>query len=174
MIDYAVGRLVQDVTPDLRELLSPEAVLVPLPRSAPLPPVRNVLWVPRRICQALVAAGFGASISPCLERVTAVPKSAFAGPGGRPSVRLHVDSMRVLPTLASPERIVLVDDFVTKGATLLAAASLTFEAFPAADIRAFALVRTCGLPVGVDVERIVDPVSGDITLNRWDEPVRRP
>jgi hypothetical protein len=49
-----------------------------------------------------------------------------------------------------------------------------FEAFPAADIRAFALVRTCGLPVGVDVERIVDPVSGDITLNRRDEPVRSP
>ncbi len=174
MIEYAVRRLVQEATPDLRELLSPEAVLVPLPRSAPLPPARTVLWVPRRICQALIAAGFGASISPCLERVTAVPKSAFAGPGGRPGVRMHVDSMRVLPSLASPKRIVLVDDFVTKGATLLAAASLMLEACPAADIRAFALVHTCGLPVGVDVERIVDPVSGDITLNRRDEPVRRP
>ncbi len=87
---------------------------------------------------------------------------------------MHVDSMRVLPRLASPKRIVLVDDFVTKGAALLAATSLMSEAFPAADIRAFALVRTCGLPVGTDVERIVDPVSGDITLNRWEEPVRRP
>ncbi len=48
---------------------------------------------------------------------------------------MHVDSMRVLPSLASPKRIVLVDDFVTKGATLLAAHFFPEVADAAARVR---------------------------------------
>jgi len=38
--------------------------------------------------------------------------------------------------------MVLVDDVVTRGSTLIACASLLDEALPAADISAFAAVRT--------------------------------
>jgi hypothetical protein len=56
----------------------------------------------------------------------------------------------------------LVDDVVTKGRTLLAAAARVQEAFPCAEIRAFALIRTMGLTR--NVERLVDPCIGEI---RW-------
>jgi adenine/guanine phosphoribosyltransferase-like PRPP-binding protein len=61
-----------------------------------------------------------------------------------------------------PERIVLIDDVVTKGRTLLAAATRLQEAFPSAQIRAFALVRTMGLIAGVN--QLLDPCKGEI---RW-------
>jgi adenine/guanine phosphoribosyltransferase-like PRPP-binding protein len=80
--------------------------------------------------------------------------------------------MRITPTLAAPLRIVLVDDVVTKGATLLAAASLIHAAFPDTRVEAFALVRTLGLQP--EVQRIVDPVVGTITLNPWAGADRRP
>ena len=58
--------------------------------------------------------------------------------------------------------VVLIDDVVTKGRTLLAAATVLQEAFPQADIRAFALLRTRGLIPGV--QRLLDPCKGEI---RW-------
>ena len=58
--------------------------------------------------------------------------------------------------------VVLIDDVVTKGRTLLAAATRLQEAFPEADIRAFALLRTQGLIPGV--QRLLDPCKGEI---RW-------
>jgi hypothetical protein len=50
----------------------------------------------------------------------------------------------------------------TKGRTLLAAASRVHEAFPCAQIRAFALVRTMGMISGV--QKLLDPCKGEI---RW-------
>jgi hypothetical protein len=47
------------------------------------------------------------------------------------------------------------------GSTLLAAASLIASAFPGAEVRAFALVRTLGLVP--EIERIVEPIVGRIT-----------
>jgi adenine/guanine phosphoribosyltransferase-like PRPP-binding protein len=70
---------------------------------------------------------------------------------------LRVDSN----LLERPRRITIVDDFVTKGATLLAAASRVQEAFPEAEVRAFALVRTKGLVA--DIESISEPCEGLIT-----------
>lgn len=173
-IEFAVTRLAEEVTDgELCDLLAPDVTFVPCPGSAPFPPRQQpVLWVPRRICEALRDAGFGAAILPCLERVEAVQKSAFAGRGGRPSPQQHFDSMTVMRPIDRPERITLVDDVVTKGAPLPSAASLVKNAFPKAEVRAFALVRTMGLVP--DVDRIVDPVVGRITRNPWGEADREP
>ena len=65
-------------------------------------------------------------------------------------------------TWRPPSQVVLVDDVVTKGRTLLAAAARLHEAFPTIDIRAFALLRTMGL--GQRVDRLLDPCVGEI---RW-------
>jgi adenine/guanine phosphoribosyltransferase-like PRPP-binding protein len=61
-----------------------------------------------------------------------------------------------------PESVVLIDDVITKGRTLLAAAARVREAFPHAQIRAFALLRTMGMTTGV--EHLLDPCRGEI---RW-------
>jgi phosphoribosylpyrophosphate synthetase len=69
------------------------------------------------------------------------------------------------------EELCLVDDVITKGATLLAAASRLHEMYPHAKIVAFALVRTLGFVE--DIERIIEPAIGTIAL-RDDEAVRQP
>ncbi len=102
-------------------------------------------------------------LEPLLERVIAVPKSAFAAKGERTTPLRHYETMAVVrPLGASPRRITVVEDVVTKGAALLAAASLLQEAFPEAEVRAFALVRTL---YSEHFQAIVDPVVGRIVLH---------
>jgi hypothetical protein len=161
-IEYTVGRFRDQYHPGpLYDLVGADVTLVPCPRSAPFPPGRRpVLWVPMRICEALKAAGFGSAVLPLLERKKAVQKSAFAGPGRRPGPQEQLESLQIAPGFEHPGRITVVDDVVTKGATLLAATFLVADSFPDADVRAFALVRTMGLIP--DVNALVDPVVGRI------------
>ncbi|HET6202893.1 MAG TPA: hypothetical protein VFI25_08840 [Planctomycetota bacterium] len=147
-----------------------DVALVPTPRSAPLK--TGALWPAIRICEELFRAGLAGELVPCLKRKTAVPKSAFAPPGDRPTARIHLDSMSIEARLVPSDRILVVDDFVTKGATLLAAVSLVRSAYPEADVRGFALVRTKGrVP---DIEELVHPCVGRIRLTAEGETVREP
>ena len=134
-------------------------ILVPVPGSAPY--IAGGLWVAEHLAVALVNEGLGAAAWTGLRRVRAVRKSATAAPGERPTVNLHYESFVIERPTIPPERIVLIDDVVTKGRTLLAAASRVREAFPCAQIRAFALVRTMGFS---GVQQLLDPCKGEI---RW-------
>lgn len=69
------------------------------------------------------------------------------------------------------ERVLVVDDVITKGSTALAAASRLGDLYPKADVKIFALVRTKGLVV--DIERILDPAIGTVRLV-GDEGDRQP
>lgn len=117
----------------------------------------------QRIADALVARGFGSRVAPFVRRTKAVSQSSTS-PGPR---RLwpdqHYDSMAVEPTLDSPPLVVLVDDVVTRGSTLLGAAARLAEAFPKAELRGFAVVRTKKRDEFFD--RIRDPRVGWID---WD------
>lgn len=141
-------------------LFGPDVVLIPVPGSAPL--VKGALWVPDRLASALVKEGLGQLAWRGLQRTSAVRKSATAPAGERPTVEDHYDSLAVESSLVAPNRIVLVDDVITKGRTLLAAATRVHEAFPDAEVRAFALVRTMGLIP--DVAQLLEPCVGEI---RW-------
>jgi hypothetical protein len=161
MLRYAL-RVSQQAreSPLLADFFSPSDVLVPVPRSAPS--VVRGIWPAEHLAVALVREGLGGVSWSGLHRVRAVRKSATAAPGQRPTVHLHYESFCIESAPSSPGRIVLIDDVVTKGRTLLAAASRLHEAFPGAQIRAFALVRT--LALGSGVERLLDPCKGEI---RW-------
>jgi hypothetical protein len=79
--------------------------------------------------------------------------------------------MSVQAELVGTKRVTIVDDFITKGTTLLAAASRVVENYRESETRAFALVRTTGLVP--EVERIIDPVVGTIS-EKWGEGDRQP
>lgn len=170
-IAHAIERLALEFAGTaLGEVLGPDVVLVPAPKSSPL--VDGALWPARRIADELVKRGLGSEVIPMIRRAVRVPKSAFAGIGERPTANAHLESFAVDMPLARPSRIAVVDDVVTKGATLLAIASLVMNAFPDADVRVFAMLRTMGLQP--EVERILEPCVGTIRLSARGEVERQP
>jgi predicted amidophosphoribosyltransferase len=147
-------------SPALADFFDSKDVLVPVPRSAPNGADR--LWPAGHLAAALVGAGVGGSTWPGLRRIREVNRSATAAAGRRPTVNSHYESFLMERPAVPPERVLLVDDVVTRGRTLLAAASCVQDAIPLAQVRAFALVRTLGfIP---QVERLLDPCKGEI---RW-------
>src|SRR5271168_3311290 len=116
-------------------------VLVPVPGNSPK---TCGTWVAADLAHALVDEGLGTMTWPGLRRVCAVPKSATAARGARPTVSCHFESFLMERSSVDPASVVLIDDVITKGRTLLAAAARVRETFPHAQIRAFALLRTMG------------------------------
>jgi hypothetical protein len=160
MIKYAV-RVHQQAEPPalLAGFFLADDVLVPVPRSAPKV---GGTWAAAELAQALVQQGVGSATWLGLHRIRAVRKSATAAKGCRPSVARHYDSFQLEPPALRPQSVVLIDDVITKGRTIFAAAARLREAFPDAQIRAFALLRTAG-PMS-DIKTLLEPCRGEI---RW-------
>jgi hypothetical protein len=125
----------------LAALFAPGGVLVPVPGSARS---GEAPWPALRLALALAKVGFALPIWTGLRRQYAVTKSATAPTAGRPTVRQHYDSFAAAPPANPVHKIVLIDDVITKGRTLLAAAARLRSELPLADIRGFALIRTEG------------------------------
>jgi len=148
----------------------PNTILVPTPKSSLMQP--DTLWAPERIATALVRTGLGKEVVPCLVRVKPVPKAALSVPTERPTAAEHYESMGVQRRLSKPDEIVLVDDIVTRGATLLGAANRLADVFPQTRIRAFAAMRTISNPDEFD--RLYVPCVGTIELRASGDALRRP
>jgi predicted amidophosphoribosyltransferase len=144
----------------LGDAFGADVTFVPVPGSNPS---ATRVWAAERLALALHGVRLGGSVWLGLQRRFPVRKSATALNGDRPTLQQHCDSFSVLELSdAPPRRIVLVDDVITKGRTLLAAAAKLQQALPHSDIRAFALVRTMGfLPT---VTRFLQPCQGVV---RW-------
>jgi hypothetical protein len=167
--EYAARRLADERPPSLDILFADSPLLVPVPRSSFA--VQGGIWPALNIASALVRHEIGAAVLPCLTRIAAVPKSAFAAAGTRPRPSEHYESIEAAKMLTDRQSLCLIDDVITKGATLLAAASRLQERYPEAKVTAFALIRTLGFVD--DIERIVAPAVGTITL-RGGEVFREP
>jgi hypothetical protein len=160
MIKYAVRvRQQSESFSPLAGFFLPDDVLVPVPRSCPK---LGGTWVAAELAQALVREGVGSLAWPGLRRICAVRKSGTAAKGRRPTVTRHYDSLRLEPSARQLQSVVLIDDVITRGRTLLAAAARVHEAIPGVRIRAFALVRTMGMRARV--ENLLAPCRGEI---RW-------
>jgi predicted amidophosphoribosyltransferase len=149
----------------LYEVLGPAVLVVPCPRSFLL--AKGALWPPKEICDELVSQGLAMRSAPILERIRPVQKSSTAASDKRPKPLDHLRSMRVVEQLEfAPRRITIVDDVITRGATLIAAVSHLQQIFPNAEVRAFGMVRTKSFEP--DVGNIIDPVVGEVTFNGTD------
>jgi predicted amidophosphoribosyltransferase len=146
-----------------------DVTLVPIPGSAPL--LSGALWLPQRICEALHAAGLARDISPILDRVKAVKKSAFQSGSERPTRQEHFDSMTVDVFAPPMRRALLVDDVITSGCTMLAAAERVSEMFERVPIRGFAMARAMS---GEEVDGIRQPCRGEVRPSRNGRAYRRP
>lgn len=168
--EYIVRAIKRDIEKfPFADYFNSNTVLIPIPKSSLLK--KDTLWVSQRITDALVRNGLAKSSEGCLERVIALPRSSKSTPENRPKAFQHYESMRVRKLLFNPEEIVLVDDVVTRGATILGAVNRVAEAFPNTRIRAFAVMRTISRPE--KFSQIVDPCVGTIKLSggeAWRDP----
>src|SRR5215207_1769569 len=143
--------------------------LVPIPNSSLMQP--GTLWVPQRLANALVQNGLGIAVEECLKRVQPLHKAATSLAWNRPKAAQHYASLEVGKILSQPKEFLLIDDVITRGATMLGAANKLIDVFPEAHIRAFAAMRTISPPQ--QFKSINDPCIGEITLNDQ-EAFRRP
>lgn len=149
---------------------SPTAVLVPVPKSTLWK--EGSLWVPDQLARSLIQVGLGARVARLLERTEAIPKAATSISSERPTAHRHYQTLAVQEELASIPDIVLVDDVVTRGDTLLGSANRLRHSYPNVAIRGFAAIRTMSGSSGF--KEILDPVTGWIRLLSNDHCQRRP
>ena len=156
--DIVVEHMAARLDAPLRELFGKDACLVPVPGAGLTRP--NTVWPALTICKSLESLGLGVAVTPVLRRATSVPKSA--GSQHRPTLDQHFDSLTVQGTLNHPARIILVDDVVTSGTTLMAGARRLEAAFARVSIAGFAVARvqSTGEP-----EHLVEGVVERITVS---------
>lgn len=136
-VEIAVQTACSRLTETDRAFWSGDPMVIPVPRSSLTRP--NTVWPARRICEELVKNGVAVDTLPVIERQEAVEKSA--GGATRPSFQTQVASLWAKPTLRPPTRLILVDDVVTRGTTMLACAAKIAETYPGVPVSGFALAR---------------------------------
>ena len=170
-----VARLINGGGPevaDIGSMLSPTAVLVPVPKSSLFK--EESLWVPEQIANSLIRSGLGGRSARLLARTRAIAKAAtsLSSGGPRPTALEHLQTLAVQTELRSVEEIVLIDDVVTTGSTLLGCANKLLESYPSSLIRGFAVMRAVSNPV--DFKQTLDPIVGAITLHSDGRCHRKP
>lgn len=156
---------------------NPGVVLVPAPSHAPRAKGGEPRSTTIELVRSMEAEGLGTR-KEWLRRLEKVPKSAWSR-GARPTEERHYATIApsVPPALRLDpvDRITVVDDVITSGATLHACVRRIAEAFPSARIAAFAVVRTIS---GVtQLSKAFDPVpegQGHIVLTADGSTQRTP
>lgn len=138
-----------------------EATLVPVPRSARRLD-EDTLWPSLAICEKLLEHGLGTDIHRLLKRVRSLHPAHLSAPGGRADIPEQVASLSLeADVLTQPkDTIVLVDDIVTSGTTLLACREVIWRGYPDHNVDAFAVMRSMSDQV---IEEVLAPAHCHVT-----------
>ncbi len=168
---HAADYIVRNVSSlPFSSFFSASTVIVPAPKSALHQ--EGSLWVPHQIASALIESGLGGRVATLLKRAIPIPKAATSLASERPTAQRHFETLVVQRDLGSVAKILIVDDIVTRGATLMGAANRLHESYPAVSIRAFAVMRTMSDPSTFN--GLTDPLLWTITLRPDGSTLRRP
>lgn len=139
-----------------RDFFGAEVLVLPAPGHAPIRDGSS--WPMQDLAIALEKYSMGQAHS-WLRRTERVQKSAYADPGQRPTSLDHYSTIALYPdsSLFGPSRITVLDDVVTRGATLYGCVRRVRDAFPDAEVVAFAVVRTLSDVPSID--EMIDPVE---------------
>jgi|SRR3989344_2438680 len=141
-----------------KQFFGSDVTLVPVPSSALKKP--GDLWVPQNLAKALESKNLGKAVA-CAQRRYAVPKAATAKPNDRPKPRDHYESIEI-KGIVPAEKIVLIDDVITRGSTALGVASRLKGVYQNAEIKIFAAARVVSNPREFAAWR--DPRIGKVFL----------
>lgn len=140
---------------------SKDTALVPVPKSSLMQ--SNTLWVPDRLAKAMSDNGLG-RYYPCLDRATPLRKASSSQSSERPTAIEHFDSIGCKMLFPKPKEILLIDDVITRGATMIGCASRLKSLFHDVPIKAFAIIRTISNPD--EFKKIEYPCIGNISHSR--------
>lgn len=160
IIQRALGHLKENINSSiLKDFFEEDSVLVPIPRSKPQFSAAAI-YPSQIICQELVSLGLGKTVKEAVKRVETTIPSHLRNKGERPKIREHIETSEINEELTIFEnKIILVDDVITKGTTFLAYAEVLKERYPLIEVKAFALARTRGFG---DIEQLIEPFKGEI------------
>lgn len=147
----------------LTQYFGPQTIVVPIPRSAPLKDP-NALWPARELCKAIVAQGLAREMSLLVNRVQAVAKSALAKSAAeRPAPHHHFESTSVQAALHlfRGRTLVLVDDVITRGSTMMGIHGRLVETLPTTEVKCFAVLRSMG---SKEIDNVYEPVQGMVRI----------
>lgn len=127
---------------NLKEFIGSGALIVPVPRSSLIKP--DSVWPSKLIAEELAKQGYGKEARYAIERHAPIRTSSQQAAANRPSIKEHTETLRVVmpPQLGDPKVIILVDDVVSKGSTVLACAEILQKAYPDYTIKIFTIART--------------------------------
>ena len=151
---------------EFADFFAASSTLVPVPASAPAK-TPDTLWPGLSIAEALLRHGLGRDLQKLLVRTVRVPKAHEQSATDRPRIDELVDSFEWRGDFGSNlERVILVDDVVTRGTTFLAARTVIHQVDPWVDVRGFAAVRTMSFEVAT---KPLSPATGTVELqsNGW-------
>lgn len=147
-----------------------QAALVPVPRSSLLPERGPFHWPARALSTALVEAGLAAEVVSVLKRCKAIEKASLGGDRG---IHRQRETLSITELVLPDRRIVLVDDVITSGASMLGCALVLEGHFPGvALLPCFAAMRTVSSPA--EFTRTRAPVHGRVVLRADGACLRRP